>query len=111
MSQPQVDPEQLNFQRQERKNAIKSGKRKSRDESESLGRASRARSSTLTHEFYNSSPYVQQPVEKGLAYESVYDDYGSDGPEDDQIKIAAPSRRGKFTAIRGGKNGSKNVTH
>ena len=89
------DPQQAEAQKRDRSLAIKLGKRKARDESESSSSA-RARSTTL-----QPSGFLVNQVNQAGLYQSV---------EGDEVRFLGESSsmaRGKWTAVRGGKHGSK----
>jgi hypothetical protein len=97
-----VDPAQKQAQQLERKMQVKLGKRKSREESDSSS-VVRDRSMTLqSEEEFNSLPVVYPSIEgPRLQNQSHQKSWHIIKP------LAEPLRRGAFTAIRGGKGGSK----
>jgi hypothetical protein len=86
------DPVQREIQRCERRMLVKQGKRKSRDESESSGIASRDRSTTLAPADTTRQPAIHRSIETPM-----------EGPSS-QLMTQTPIqvRRGTFTATRGG---------
>jgi len=88
------DPVQRELQQRERRRLVKLGKRKSRDESESSGSASRDRSMTIVPDS-GRQPSIYRSIETPMEGLSS------------QLTTQPPVRRGAFTAIRGGKGGFK----